>query len=125
MLCLVAFFGLPGQDAGRLVALKAGVLIERGVKGISNRGLIGGLRVMGCTCHRRTEIDYFAGVLVDQQNVLVRMGLLLAAIILLLQRLIGGALAAAFGAIKGEIGCTLQHQLAVGDTAGVALRGPA
>ena len=121
----MAFLGLPGQGAGRLVALKAGVLIERGVKGISNRGLIGGLLVMCSTCYRRTQIDHFAGVLVDQQNVLVRMGLLLAALMLLLQRLIGGALAAAFGAINGESGCTLQHQLTMGDTAGVALRGPA
>jgi len=81
---LEVFFGLPGQDARRFVTLKTRVLIERGIDGIGNLCLIGGFFVVGFAGDGRAKIHHFAGRFVDEQHVFVRMGLLLAALMLLL-----------------------------------------
>ena len=80
---LGAFLGLGGQHAVRLVALKARVFVQGGVGRLGNRGLIGSLLVMRASRNCRAEIHHFAGRLIDQQEVLIAMGLLLAALVLL------------------------------------------
>ena len=61
---LSAFFGLRGQDAFGLIALKAGILVERGVAWIDNRRRIGGFFVVGFAGDRRSQIAHFARVFV-------------------------------------------------------------
>src|SRR5262249_43454221 len=68
------------------------------------------------------KIDHFACCFVDEEQVFVRMGLLFAAVVLLLSGRVGGPLTASLGAINGHIGCTFPCQGAVGDLARVALR---
>src|SRR5918992_6260660 len=74
------FFWLPGDDSFRLVALKAPVFIERGVARITDPSLVGQLLVMRFARTRRTKIGHFSSVFIDQQQVLVGMSLLLAAV---------------------------------------------
>src|SRR3954447_10121472 len=45
-----AFFGLPGLAHRRFIALKAGILIQDGVAGITERFLIDNLLVVGLAC---------------------------------------------------------------------------
>ena len=53
--------------------------------------------------HGRSQIDDFVGVFVHQEEVFVRMGFLLAAVLLLLLGGIGGPLATALRAVDGHI----------------------
>ena len=69
-----------------------------------------------------SQIDDFAGVFVDQEQVLVRMRFLLAAIVLLLLGGVGWALATALRAVDGQIRGTLKRQGTGSDPAGVTLR---
>src|SRR2546425_1012954 len=71
--------------------------------------------------HRRPQIDHFLGVFVDQQEVLLRMCFLLAAVLLLLLRGVDGTLTTALGAVYDLIGGPLKRQGAGGDPARVAL----
>ena len=71
MLGLWVFFGLLGQDARRLIALKARILVECGVGRGSNVVLVSGFLVVHFAGDGRSEIDHFAGVCIDQQQVLV------------------------------------------------------
>ena len=70
----------------------------------------------------RSAIDPFAGMCIDQQQVLVRVGLLFAAGGLLLLGRIARALAAALGAVTGHIRGACQRQGAGGNPARVTLR---
>src|SRR5438445_3246640 len=77
--------------------------------------------------HRRPQIDHFLGVFVDQQEVLLRMCFLLAAVLLLLLRGVDGTLTTALGAVYDLIGGPLKRQGAGDDPARVTLwrvRGP-
>jgi hypothetical protein len=94
---------LPGQNTPRLIALKTGVLVKRGVDGIGNRRLIGGFLVVRFAHDGGIQRDPFAARLVDPHEVLVGMRFFLAAGVLLPQRLCR-ALAVSFGALQGEIG---------------------
>jgi hypothetical protein len=95
------FFRLGGQDPSRLIALKAGVLAECGVGWRDNRCLIHHCLVVRFAWDRWPKIDDFAGLFVDQDDVLVSMGLLCAAGVVLLPGRISRALAAALGPING------------------------
>ena len=53
----LGFFGLPGQDSGRLIPLKARVFVERGVVWIDNLRGIRGLLIVGCARHGWTQIQ--------------------------------------------------------------------
>jgi len=84
--------------------------------------LIGRLLVVLFPGHGRPQRDDVVGVCVHQQEVLVRLGLLFAAVLLLVLHGIGGTLTTALGAVKGHIGGALQRQGAGGNPARVALR---
>src|SRR5215472_3704334 len=118
----LGFFWLSGQYALRLVALKTGVFVQRRVDWIGNLCLISRFLVVRPSCNCRTEIDHFVCRFVDQHDVLVRMGLLFAAVVLLLYGGIGGTLAAAFRAVQGQVWRPLKRQGAGRHLAGVALR---
>jgi hypothetical protein len=77
----------------------------------------GGRRQAG---HGRPQRDDFGGVFVHQHDVLVRMGFLLAAVVLLLLCGIGWALATALGAVNGHIGGALERQGTGGNPARIA-----
>ena len=68
-----------------------------------NLPLIGRFLVVLFAGHGRSQIDDFVGVFVHQQDVLVRMRFLLAAVLLPLLRGIGGTWATALGAVNGHI----------------------
>ncbi len=117
---LSAFFGLRGQDACGLIALKASILVERGVAWIDNRRGIGSFFVVGFASNRRSQIADFARVFVHQQQVFIRMRFLLPAVMLRLGKSILGTLAAALRPSKRHIGGARQCQGTGGDSAGVA-----
>ena len=116
----LGFFRLPGQDAHRLIALKAGVFVERGIHRIPRLGLIGGFLIVHVAGHCWAEPDHLAGDLVDQHNILLRMGFLLAAVVLFLLDGVRRALPAAFGAIHGQRGAPFPCQRAGRDLPRVA-----
>src|SRR3989442_10946527 len=118
---LSVFFWLAARDPRRLIALKARVLVERGMDRIRDLGLVGRFLVVGFADHGRPQIDHFAGGFVHQYDVLVRMRFLLAAVMGLLLGGVGRALAAPLRAVNGQIGCALSCQWAVGDPARAAL----
>ena len=60
--------------------------------------------------HRLAEIDHFATVLVDQQEVFVGVRLFLAAVVFLLLRLILGPWSGTFRAINDQVGATFLGQ---------------
>src|SRR5262245_7738276 len=120
---LGAFFGLGGQHAVGLVALKARVFVQGGVGRIGDLGLIGSFLVMRASRDCRAEINHFTGHLIDQQEVLIGMGLLLAAIVLLLQPGVCGTLSAALGPVKRRRWRTFQGQRTRGETTRVAIWG--
>src|SRR5207245_7990540 len=120
--CLWVFFGLRGQDSRRLRALQAGVLGKRGVGWGGHLRLLSRLLVVLLAGHGRPQRDDFVGVCVHQQEVLVRRRFRLAAVLLLVLRGVGRALATALGAVNGHIGGALERQAAGGDPARVALR---
>src|SRR5260370_5778334 len=110
MLGLWVFSWLLGQDARRLIALKARILVERRVDRVRDLVLVSGFLVVPFAGDGRSEIDHFAGVFIDQQKVLVRVGLLFAAVVLLLLGRIDRALATAFSPINGQIRCPFPRQ---------------
>src|SRR5215203_416881 len=90
--CRRGFFGLVGHHPRRLIALKAGVLIKRGIGRIHNAGLIHGFLIVGFARHSRPQVEDLAARLVDQHDILVGMGLLLATVMGALPGRILGAL---------------------------------
>ena len=116
----MGFFRLPGQHPGRLIALQARVLGERGVDRVVHLCLIGCFLVVFFASHGRPQVDDFVGVFVHQQEVFVRMGFLLAAVLLLVLGGIGRALATALGAVNGHIGGALERQGTGGNPARIA-----
>ena len=118
----LGFFWLLREDARRLIALKARVLVERGVGRRGHLSFIGRLLVVLFPGHGRPQRDDFGGVCVDQQDVLVRRGFLLAAGLLLVLRGIGGTLATALRTVDGHSRGALQRQGTGGNPAGITLR---
>src|SRR4029434_2281597 len=121
-LCLWAFFGRCGQHPVWLIALKAGIFVECGVGAVRHHRFIRRLFVGRFARQRRPQRDDFARVLIDQEDVLVGMGLLLAAGVVLWLSGISWALATAFGAIHRQVWSACQGQRARRDTLRVALR---
>ena len=101
---------LLGQHPGRLLALKARVLVERGVGRGAHLRLIGRLRVVFFASPGRPQGDEGGGVCVHQQEVVVRRCFRLAALLLLVLGGSGRALATALGAVHGHIGGALERQ---------------
>src|SRR5882762_9356212 len=118
----LGFFGLLGQHARRLIPLKARVLVERGMGRRGYLLLIGCFLVVLFAGHGRSQIDHFVGVLVHQQEVLICMRFLLAAVLLPLLCGIGGTLATTLRAVDGHSRSPLQRQGAGGNPAFFALR---
>jgi len=116
----LGFFWLLREDARRLIALKARVLIQRGIDRGRHLVLIGRFLVVGLARDGRAKIDHFRGRLIDQQDVLVGMGLLLAAVGLPLLGGLDRALPAAFGPIDGPIRCPFPRQRVLRHTACIA-----
>jgi hypothetical protein len=91
-------------------------------------GRIGHLLLLGCFLvvlfagHGRSQRDDFVGVFVHQEEVFVRMGFLLAAVLLLLLGGMGGPLAMALRAVAGHIRGALSRQGAGGTPARITLR---
>src|SRR4029450_11085250 len=123
MLCLWAFFGLPGLGACRLIPLKARVFVERGVVWIPNLRLIRGLLIMGCARYGWTEIRDLLRVGIDEEDVFVGVGLLLAAGVGLLFGVILWTLAAAFAPVNRQVGTASACQITGRHTTRVALGG--
>ena len=73
----LGFFGLLREDARRLIALKARVLVERGVGRIGNLSFIGRFLVMLLPGHGRPQIDDLTRMFIDQEDILVGMRLFL------------------------------------------------
>src|SRR5713226_8807011 len=118
----LGFFWLGRQYACRLIALEAGILIKRGVDRGSDRGLVSGFLVVHAAGKGRSEIPHFVGVCVHQEDVLVRVGLFLAAVMFFVLRGVGGPLPAPLRAVHGQCGCALQGQRVVGHLACLTLR---
>ena len=104
MLCLWAFFGLPGLDSCRRIPLKARVFVERGVGWIRDLRIIRGLLIVCCARHGWTEIRALLRVGIDEKDVFVGVGFLLAAVVLLLFSVILWTLAAAFAPVNRQVG---------------------
>ena len=84
--------------------------------------LIGRVLVVLFAGHSRAQIDDFGGVFVHEEEIFVRMGLFLAAVVCLLLHGIGGTLATALRPVDGHIRGPLQRQGAGGHPARIALR---
>src|SRR5215468_302214 len=76
-----AFFRLAGLAHGRLIALKAGILIEDGVGGIAERLLIGNLLVVRLAGIGLTQIPHPLGLGMHDHHVLVAVRLVFATIV--------------------------------------------
>src|SRR5215475_9066311 len=119
MLCLWAFFGLPGLGSCWLIPLKARVFVERGVVWIHDLRVIRGLLIVGCARHGWTQIHDLLRVGIDEEDVCVGVGFLLAAVVLLLFGVIFRTLAAACAPINRQVGtagacqCTGRHTMRV------------
>ena len=121
----MAFFRLHGEDTFRFIALKTCVFVKGRVAGIGARRLIGGFLVMRFAWLSWTKIDHCARHLIDQQDVLLGMRLLLAAVVRLLRGGLLGALAATLRPINGHMGGALQGEGVSGDLARIAFGGHA
>ena len=80
MVCLLVFFCLQTVFDGGLVTLKARVLAQGRLARIRNLLLVGDLFVMGFSNIGWAQIPHPFGARVDDQNVLVGVGLLFAAV---------------------------------------------
>src|SRR5215831_7612189 len=123
MLCLSAFFGLPGLDSCWLIPLKARVFVERGVVGIRDLRVIRGLLSVCCARHGGTQIHDLLRVGIDEEAVFVRVCFLLSAVVLLLFGVLFGPLAAAFAPLKRQVGTASACEITCRHPMRVALRG--
>src|SRR5262245_58582990 len=73
-----AFLRLASLAHGRLIAVKAGVLIPEGMAGITKRFEIGDLLVVGLARIGPTPIPHSPGLGMDGHHILVAVGLVLA-----------------------------------------------
>ena len=102
--------------------MKASVFIELGVGRITDLSLIGHLLVVPLPGSRRAKIGDFRGLFVDQQNVLIGMRFLLAAVALLLSFVVFRALPSSFRAINRKLWHALRGQVRLGDLIAISLR---
>ena len=109
------FFWAAASAPCRLIALQTRVLAPCRVGWIAHLCRIGYFLVGRCAGHSRPQRDHFGGIYVDQHEVLVRLRFLLAAVLLLVLRGVGGTLATALGAVDDPIGGTRKRQGAGGD----------
>src|SRR5215475_5248006 len=121
MLCLWAFFGLPGLDSCRLIPLKARVFVERGVVWIRELGVIRGLLIVCCARHGWTQIHDLLRVGIDEEDVFVRVCFLLAAVVCLLFGVLFWPLAAAFAPVNRQGGTASVCEITCRHTMRVAL----
>jgi hypothetical protein len=98
------FFRLEGQHSGRLIALKASVLMKGSVRRIGDSLLIGQFLVMGLAWHGGAEIQHPLAGAMNQRQVLVGMGFLLPAVSCLLDFGLTRTLAAALAASSSRFG---------------------
>jgi hypothetical protein len=103
--------------------VKAGVFVARGVGGVGHRSRIHRLLVGGLARERRPQRDDCVRLFVDQEDGLVSMRLVLAAVMGLLLGSVSWALAATCGAIPRQVGGPGQGPGARLDTLCFALRG--
>jgi len=101
--------------------LKAGIFAQSGVRGKIDGGLIGCFLIVLFALDRRTEIDHFARLLINQQDVLVSMRFLLATVVGSLLGVVLGTLPSSLRAVNEQIGGALVDQLAVGNSLAIAL----
>src|SRR5215813_2249213 len=101
VLC-AAFFRLAGLAHGRLIALKARVLIQDSVGGITERLGIGNLLVMDLPGVGLTQVPYSFGLGMHYHHILVAVGLAFAAVVQGLFFWALRALAAAVGPIDDQ-----------------------
>src|SRR5262245_38440460 len=123
MLCLCAFFGLPGLGPCWLIPLQARVFVERGVVWIHDLRVIRGLLIVCCARHGWTQIDDLLRVGIDEEDVFVGVGFLLAAVMFLLFGVFLWTLAAAFAPVNRQVGTASACQITGRHTTRVALGG--
>ena len=114
---------MPGLSSCRLIPLKARVFVERGVVWIGDLRVIRGLFIVCCARHRWTQIHDLLGVFIDEEDVLVGVGFLLAALVGLLFGVLLWALAAAFAPVHRQVGTASACQLTGRHMPRVALGG--
>src|SRR5215510_10567089 len=100
-----AFFRLASLAHGRLIAVKAGVLIPDGMAGITKRFEIGDLLVVGLARIGPTQIPHSPGLGMDDHHILVAVGLGLATVVQDLFFWTFRARAAALRAIDDQFPC--------------------
>lgn len=103
--------------------MKAWVFIECGVGRVRHLCLIRCLLVVRFPWDSRTQLAHFLRVGVDHEDVLIRMGVLFAALVRLLLGVILRALAAAFCAVHLAMGAAGERQRTPRDPTRVALWG--
>src|SRR5437773_2434290 len=123
MLCLWAFWGLPGLGSCRLIPLQACILVARGVVRIRDRRVIRGLLIVYCARHSWTQIHDLLRVGIDEEDVFVGVRFLLAAVMCLLLGVILWTLAATFTTVNRQVGTAGPGQRTGGHTTCVALGG--
>ena len=112
----LGFFWLRNEHTGWLISLKATILTQRGRRRIGYIGLVSHFLVMGLAWLCWTEIEYPVGLGIDYQQVFVRMGFLLAAVMLSLFLTVLGSLPPTFSAIYQQIGWFWQQSVAGGQS---------
>ena len=123
MLCLEAFWGVPGLDACRLIPLQARVFVERGVVWIRDLRVIRDLLIVCCARHGWTQIHDLLRVGIDEEDVFVSVCFLLAAVVLLLFGVLLWPLAAAFAPVNRQVGTASACEITCRHTMRVALGG--
>lgn len=118
----LGFFGLAGDHTLSLVALKAGILAQCCAHGKSDFGLTGRFLVVGLALYRGAQRDHFAGVFIDQNNVIVCRDFLLTAVVSPRLGSLLGALPSSLAAVDEQIGCLLVDQLTAGNCFAIVLR---
>src|SRR5215216_1292875 len=118
----LVFFWLLAQNAFRLIALKSAIFVECSIDRINYRRLFCRPTVVLFAIYCGTQIDHSPGVFVDQDQVLIAVSLLLAAILFSLFYWVRRALESSFCAINGEMGSAFCAFKIAGNAGGVALR---
>ena len=119
----LGFFWGPGLGSCGLIPLKARVFVERGVVWIRDLRIIRGLLIGCCARHGWTKIRDLLRVGIDEKDVFVGVGFLLAAVGLLLFGVIFWPLAAAFAPVNRQVGTAGPCQITGRHTTRVALGG--
>jgi len=87
----------------RFIALKTRVFIQRGIHRVHDRGLIGRFLIVRLTHYRWTEVNDFTRRFIHQQDIFVRMRLLLTTVMIPLLGRVLGALPAPLGPVNRHL----------------------